>query len=87
MNSIEEQVRTYIAQNILFSTNGFPYPDTASFLENGIVDSMNVLEIVMFVEEKFGIKVEDAEIIPENFDSVAQLASYIRKKQSLFLNQ
>ncbi len=87
MNSIEEQVRTYIAQNILFSANGFPYPDTASFLENGIVDSMNVLEIVMFVEEKFGIKVEDAEIIPENFDSVAQLASYIRKKQSLILDQ
>lgn len=87
MNSIEELIRTYIAQNILFSSNGFPYPDDASFLENGIVDSMNVLEIVMFVEEKFGIKVEDAEIIPENFDSVTQLASYIRKKQTLMLNQ
>ncbi|WP_322507818.1 acyl carrier protein [Anaerolinea sp.] len=87
MNSIEELIRTYIAQNILFSSNGFPYPDDASFLENGIVDSMNVLEIVMFVEEKFGIKVEDAEIIPENFDSVTQLASYIRKKQNLMLNQ
>ncbi|BAJ64028.1 acyl carrier protein [Anaerolinea thermophila] len=87
MNSIEDLIRTYIAQNILFSSNGFPYPDDASFLENGIVDSMNVLEIVMFVEEKFGIKVEDAEIIPENFDSVTQLASYIRKKQTLMLNQ
>lgn len=87
MNSIENQIRNYIAQNILFSSDGFPYPDEASFLENGIVDSMNVLEIVMFVEEKFGIKVEDAEIIPENFDSVAQLASYIRKKQTLMLNQ
>lgn len=87
MNSIEELIRTYIAQNILFSSNGFPYPDDASFLENGIVDSMNVLEIVMFVEEKFGIKVEDAEIVPENFDSVTQLASYIRKKQTMMLNQ
>ncbi len=87
MNSIEDLIRTYIAQNILFSSNGFPYPDDASFLENGIVDSMNVLEIVMFVEEKFGIKVEDAEIIPENFDSVTQLASYIRKKQTMMLNQ
>ncbi|GAP13444.1 acyl carrier protein [Longilinea arvoryzae] len=83
MNSAEELLRKYIADNILFSNNGYPHADDTSFLENGIVDSMNVLELVMFVEQKFGVKVEDAEIVPDNFDSIAKLAAFIRRKQEL----
>lgn len=81
MNSVEELLRRYIADNILFSGNGYPHSDETSFLENGIVDSMNVLELVMFVEQKFGVKVEDAEIVPDNFDSIAKLAAFVRRKQ------
>ncbi|MRR31706.1 acyl carrier protein [bacterium] len=83
MNSVEELLRKYIADNILFSGSGYPYPDDTSFLENGIVDSMNVLELVMFVEQKFSVKVEDAEIVPDNFDSIARLAAFVRRKQEL----
>jgi acyl carrier protein len=79
--NIESQVASYIAENILFSRNGYPYPSDASFLENGIIDSMNVLELVMFVEEKFKVKVDDSEIVPDNFDSVSKLASYITAKK------
>jgi acyl carrier protein len=78
--SVAEQVREYVAMNFLFSDNGYPFPDDASFLKEGIVDSTGVLELVMFVEESFGVAVEDQEIIPENFDSVSQLAAYIRGK-------
>jgi acyl carrier protein len=77
---IEEKISGYIAENILFSKNGYIYPKDASFLENGIIDSMNVLELVMFVEEIFKIHVDDGEIIPENFDSVSKLATYIHQK-------
>jgi acyl carrier protein len=52
------------------------------FLEEGIVDSTGVLELVMFVEETFNITVENEEIAPENFDSVAQLAAYVRHKSA-----
>ena len=79
--SVESKVANYIAENILFSRNGYPYPSDASFLENGIIDSMNVLELVMFVEEKFKVKVDDSEIVPENFDSVSKLAAYITSKK------
>ncbi len=79
--SVENTVANYIAENILFSRNGYPYPSDASFLENGIIDSMNVLELVMFVEEKFKVKVDDSEIVPENFDSVSKLAAYITSKK------
>jgi acyl carrier protein len=80
MKSTSEKIKNYIAQNILFSGNGYPYSDDASFLENGIVDSMNIMELVMFVEETFHLKVEDREIIPENFDSVEKLSLYVEKK-------
>jgi len=78
--SVEKQVREYVATNFLFSDNGYSLSDDASFLEEGIVDSTGVLELVMFVEETFGVSVEDQEIVPENFDSVSQLAAYIRQK-------
>ena len=73
-------IRTYIAENMLFSDDGYPYADSASFLEEGIVDSMGILELVMFVEENFHVTVEDGEIVPDNFDSVGKLAAYIRGK-------
>jgi acyl carrier protein len=78
--NIEEQIRQYIVANFLFSDNGYQLSDDASFLEEGIVDSTGVLELVLFVEETFGITVEDGEILPQNYDSVSQLAAYIRRK-------
>jgi acyl carrier protein len=78
--NIEAMIREHIAENILFSGNGFPYRDDASFLDEGIIDSMNVLELMMFVEGKFGIEVADEELVPDNFDSVKQLAAYVRSK-------
>jgi acyl carrier protein len=79
--SAEDVIAGYIAENILFSRRGYPYPVDASFLENGIIDSMNVLELVMFVEEKFGIKVADNDIVPDNFDSVKKLAEFVNSKE------
>lgn len=80
MSDVEQKIKTYIAGNILFSDNGYPYPDDASFLDKGIVDSMNVLELVSFVEKQFGIAVEDQDLVPDNFDSVSRLADYVRRK-------
>jgi len=77
---IEAQIRKYVAQNLLFSDNGFEYDDDDSFLQEGIVDSVGVLELVLFVEETFGVTVDDQEITPDNFDSVNKLARYIRSK-------
>lgn len=78
--SIETQIKDYIAKNLLFSSDGFKYSDEASFLEEGIVDSQGVMELVLFAEENFGIQVKDTEIIPDNFDSVNKLSAYIQRK-------
>lgn len=77
---IEQKIKTYIAQNLIFSGDEFKYPEDASFLEEGIVDSLGVMELVSFVEDQFGVGVDDQDITPENFDSVLKLAAYVRGK-------
>lgn len=75
---IQAQIRDFIAQNLLYSDNGFGYRDDASFLEEGIVDSVGVMDLVLFIEETFGLTVEDEDLTPDNFDSVNKLATYIQ---------
>ncbi|RLC60779.1 MAG: acyl carrier protein [Chloroflexi bacterium] len=77
---VETLIRNYILENFLFTADNGRLQDNASFLEEGIVDSTGVLELVMFVEETFNVTVKDEEIVPENFDSVEQLARYVRQK-------
>jgi acyl carrier protein len=80
---VKEQIRAFIAENFLFNPNGFDLSDDDSFLDEGVVDSTGTVELVMFVEDTFGIEVGDHEIEPENFDSVNKLAAYIQRKQNL----
>jgi acyl carrier protein len=60
--------------------NGNGLKDSTSFLNEGIMDSTGALELVSFLEEKYGITVEDEELIPENLDSVDNLVGYLKKK-------
>jgi len=80
MNDIAQQIRDYISINFLFSDESYPLADDVSFLQESIVDSTGVLELVMFVEETFAFTVDDEEIVPENFDSITQLTKYIQRK-------
>ncbi len=80
MQAIQQALRDYIAKNILFAPDGFSYGDDDSFIENGILDSTGVVEVVAFIEDHFKISVEDAEITPQNFDSISSLTAYISGK-------
>lgn len=72
---IEGQIRTFVVGNFLFGSGSIA--DDASLMGEGVVDSTGILELVMFVEETFGIVVADEDVVPENFDSIASLASYV----------
>lgn len=78
--SITPEIHDYISRNFLFSDKGFQYGNDASFLEEGIIDSLGIIELVAFVEKKFGISVADHELLPNNFDSVNKLSSFITSK-------
>lgn len=79
---VKEKIKQYIAENFLFSNNGFTLDDDESFLEAGVVDSLGVVELVAFVEETYHISVPDDDIVPNNFDSVNSLAAYIGHRTS-----
>jgi acyl carrier protein len=78
-----QMIRCYIAENFLFSANGYDQDDGVSFLETGIINSLGIMELVQFVEQAFGIAVADEEIVPANFDSVNQLVAYIEARNHL----
>jgi len=73
-------VRRFIAENFLFREEMESLADDASFLEAGIIDSTGVLELVSFLESTFGIEVADAEMLPENLDSIRAVAAYVQRK-------
>ncbi len=80
MEELEQELRRFVVDNFLFGRdNGFGAAD--SFLEGGIIDSTGVLELVAFLEERFGIDVADEELVPENLDSLENLARFVRSKQ------
>ena len=77
---IETQIKQLVLDNFLFGGSLDDVVDDASFMANGIVDSLGVLELISFVEETYAVEVSDEEVVPENFDSVNQMAAYIRSK-------
>jgi acyl carrier protein len=78
--TLEDRIRQHIVDNFIYGGDGRELGLEQSLLETGIVDSTGVLELVFFVEETFGIKVKDEELVPRNFDSIAKLAAYVRQK-------
>ena len=81
MSDLKGRIKDFIVENFLFGEGGEDLGEGDSFLEKGIIDSTGVLELVEWLEETFEIKVEDEELIPENLDSIANLANYIQKKR------
>ncbi|HEC97492.1 MAG TPA: acyl carrier protein [Nitrospirae bacterium] len=81
MEAIEQELRLFVVDNFLFGQkNGFM--DDDSFLENGIIDSTGVLELVAFLEEKYRIGIDDEDLVPENLDSIINLVRFVKTKMS-----
>jgi acyl carrier protein len=78
---VRDQIKGFIINNFMMGRNPEELTDSDSLLNKGIIDSTGVLELVGFLEESFNIQVEDAELIPENLDSVNNLVNYIEKKR------
>ncbi|MGA2362122.1 MAG: acyl carrier protein [Candidatus Aminicenantales bacterium] len=76
-----DEIRSFIVETFLFEDDK-ELSETTPLLEKHIVDSTGVLEIVSFLEQRFGIRVEDAELIPENLNSIRNIANYIAKKSA-----
>lgn len=76
------QIRGYILENFLFTDDQSALADDASFLDQGIIDSVGALEIAQFLEQTFGFSVKEEEMLPENLDSVDNLVGFVQRKQA-----
>ena len=82
--NVKGAIKTFIIDNFLFGNEDEPFSEEDSFLENGIIDSTGVLELIEFIEEKFRINTEDDELIPENLDSLNNVTNYVIRKGGTF---
>ncbi len=79
-DTIRDAVKAFVIENFLFGDTSNPLADTDSLIENGIIDSTGVLELVAFIEDRYGITVADADIMPANLDSLARITAFIASK-------
>jgi acyl carrier protein len=77
---VRSQVREFITKNF-YVPAGSQLADTTSLLDLGIVDSTGVLEVIGFLEKSFAIEVDDAEMVPDNLDSIAAIAAFVSRKR------
>ena len=79
--SLRKELRTFIVETFLFGDVSEAFEDHDSFMQKGIIDSTGVLELTSFLEEKYGVRVKDEELIPANLDSIDNLIGFIGRKQ------
>ncbi len=79
MLDVQNKIRTFIVDNYLFGDDEGLESGT-SFLDEGIVDSTGILELIEFISEEFEITVEDDELVPENLDSIDNVTAFIGRK-------
>ncbi len=80
-DEIKKQVRSFIVENFLFGDEAHPIEGASSLVENDLIDSTGILELVSFLEERFGIVLSDAEIVPDNLDSLDRIAAFVTRKR------
>jgi acyl carrier protein len=77
---VEAVINEYISKEIVQDSSLLPLANSTSLLETGILDSLSLLRLVVFVQEQFGITVDDVDLVPENFDTVDAICAYLRTR-------
>ena len=80
VNAVRDSIMDYIRENFIFGRKDFELRSDQSLIENGIIDSTGILELVMFLEETYSIQIKDEELVPENLDSVDNIVRFLSTK-------
>lgn len=80
-DTIETDLRNFIIENFLFGDNSRAIAGSDSLIQNDLMDSTGILELVAFLEDHFGISVADDDIVPENLDSIDRITAYVARRQ------
>jgi acyl carrier protein len=78
---MEAEINAYISRELVTNPELLPLDNDTLLLESGILDSLSLLRMLVFLEEQFHISMDDFELLPENFNSVNAICAYIRSRQ------
>jgi acyl carrier protein len=78
--SIDRDVRQFLADNFILDDGGAGLDADESLTQAGVLDSMGVLELIMFIEERFGVSIPDEDTLPENLDGVTRIVAYVSRR-------
>lgn len=80
-DNVKTRLTAFIVENFLFGDGDYALADDASLIDNDIMDSTGVLELVAFIDEAFGVKMADADIVPAHLDSVAKIVAFVESRK------
>jgi acyl carrier protein len=80
MGAIEAELRQFVIDNFMYGKDGLS--NDTSFLASGLIDSSGVLELIIHLEQTYGLEIEDEDLIPENLDSINRLVAFVGRKQA-----
>lgn len=80
MQDFKTPLRKFIQDNFIMGSNGEELADSDSFMDRHIIDSTGFLELVMYLEETWGVTVGDDDMVPENLDSLDALQNYLERQ-------
>ncbi len=78
---VRERVRQFVVENFYVSDPARLAADT-SLIAEGYVDSTGMLEVIGFLEEEFGIRIQDQELVPDNLESIDRIVAFVARKQA-----
>lgn len=79
-HDIGEQVRQYLRDNLLYMRPDYVLKDETRLLEERVIDSMGVMELIGFIEQQFGIAIPDKDVTEANLGSVAAITAYVGRR-------
>jgi acyl carrier protein len=77
---MEDKIADFIKREIL-KNPGFDLPEDEALISSGLIDSFSLVDLALFVEDTFGVRVEDTELASSTFDTISELAELVRKRQ------
>ncbi|MCZ6630771.1 MAG: acyl carrier protein [Actinobacteria bacterium] len=77
----QDRVREFISDELNLRVSAGDLVDDYPLLEKDVLDSMGIFQVVAFLEDEFGIEIDDAELVPENFETIGSIAELIDSKR------
>lgn len=78
---IRAELTDFIVMNYLFGDAARAPRDDDALVEEGVIDSTGILELIEFLETNFGIQVSEAETVPQNLGSISSIIEFVKSKQ------